>query len=62
MSFNQPSMPRDAVHSTTELKTGPTFEYKVSKKFLFGVSAGLFTTLSSRIFEQGKESTIQLFY
>jgi hypothetical protein len=54
MSFNEPSMPRDVVHSTTELKTGPAFEYKVSKKIMLGVSAGLFTTLSSRIFEQGK--------
>ena len=54
MSFNTPSMPRDAIHSITELKTGPAFEYKVSKKIMFGISAGLFTTLSSRIFEQGQ--------
>jgi len=54
MSFNEPSMPRDIISSSLELKTGPTFEYAVSKKIMFGISGGLFSTLSSRIFEQGK--------
>jgi len=54
MSLNEPAKPKDVISSTLELKTGPAFEYKVSKKVMFGISGGLFSTLSARIFEQGK--------
>jgi hypothetical protein len=52
LALNQP-LPHNSVSSTLELKTGPAFEYLVNKKIILGVSGGMFSTLSSKVFEQG---------
>jgi hypothetical protein len=49
---NQSIVPQDDTYSTLELKTGPTFEYMVSKKIIFGVTGGMFSTLTSRVFKR----------
>jgi hypothetical protein len=46
-------LPQNAISSTLECKTGPTFEHLLGKKIILGISGGLFSTLSSRIFRQG---------
>ncbi len=48
-----PPLPHDAVSSTLEIKTGPAFEYMLTKKIILGVSGGMSSTLSSRVFRKG---------
>lgn len=45
-------LPQDFTHTTIELKTGPTFEYLLSKKIIIGLNGGLLTTASSRFFRK----------
>jgi hypothetical protein len=51
-SLEEPTVPQNDTYATFELKTGPTFEYLVSKKVILGVSGGIFSTLTSRDFKQ----------
>ena len=51
-NLDQPPLPQNNTYATFELKTGPSFEYLVSKKVLLGVSGGLFSTITSREFKQ----------
>jgi hypothetical protein len=51
-NIDEPALPQNDTYSTFELKTGPTFEYLVSKKIVLGVSGGLFSTLTSKEFKQ----------
>jgi hypothetical protein len=48
-----PPLPHDAVSSTLEIKVGPAFEYLLTKKIILGVSGGMSSTLSSRVFKKG---------
>lgn len=57
LKLNEPSLPRNAISTTLELKTGPGYEYLVGKKLMIGINGGLLSTLSSRIFEQGQSSS-----
>ncbi|WP_158796419.1 hypothetical protein [Pedobacter sp. L105] len=50
--LDQPQVPHDDTYSTLELKTGPSFEYKISQKVIIGVNGGLFSTLTARMFER----------
>jgi hypothetical protein len=52
LSLNEP-LTHHAISSTLELKTGPAVEYLLTKKIILGVSGGLFSTLSSKVFPQG---------
>jgi hypothetical protein len=57
LKLNEPSLPRNAISTTLELKTGPGYEYLIGKKLMIGINGGLLSTLSSRIFEQGQSSS-----
>jgi len=49
--LNQPSLPQNNIYSTTDIRSGATFEYLVTKKLVLGVSGGLYTVASSRMFD-----------
>lgn len=48
-SLNQPPLPQDVSSTQVELKTGPSYEYRVTKKLILGVYGGLFSTVDSRL-------------
>jgi hypothetical protein len=53
---SQPGVPEDINYSSIELKTGPGLEYRVSKKFIFGINGGLFSPVQVRAFDRTKNS------
>lgn len=53
----QPNVPQDANYTTLDLKTGPGMEYRIGKKFIFGISGGILTPISSRAFDRTKSSS-----
>jgi hypothetical protein len=50
-SLNQPLLPQHVSYTSIELKTGPSYEYRLSKKIILGAYGGLFSTLDSRLFK-----------
>ncbi|OOQ60855.1 DUF6268 family outer membrane beta-barrel protein [Mucilaginibacter pedocola] len=56
-NINNPTLPNDVNYTTIDLKTGPGIEYRFAKKFIFGVSGGILTPLSSRVFDRNKTSS-----
>lgn len=50
-------MPKVANYSTLELRTGPAYEYRISKKIILTVNGGLFTPLSSDLKEKGSSKS-----
>lgn len=54
--FNKPTFPPDAIYASLELKTGFTYEHVFSRKVVVGLSAGMLSTLSSRLFDEDKPS------
>jgi hypothetical protein len=57
LKLNESLLPRNAINTTLELKTGPGYEYLIGKKLMIGINGGLLSTLSSRIFQQGQASS-----
>ncbi|HEY0176885.1 MAG TPA: hypothetical protein VGC08_10935 [Pedobacter sp.] len=53
--LNHP-LPQEANYSKIELKTGPSFEYLLTKKLILGVNGGMISTLSSRMFQRSEGS------
>lgn len=51
-NFKSSILPENAMYSTLELKSGPSFEYLASKKLILGISGGVISTLSSRLFRR----------
>lgn len=51
-SSNNHILPDNFTNSTTVLKSGPSFEYRIAKKIILGTNAGLFSTVSSKSFKQ----------
>nr|WP_067058273.1 hypothetical protein [Mucilaginibacter sp. L294] len=49
--LNQPNLPQNAIYSAMEIRSGATFEYLVTKKLVLGVSSGLYSTASPRLFD-----------
>lgn len=49
-------LPQETNFSTFELKNGITFEHMLSRKMIAGISAGVFTTVSSRFFSTDQKS------
>jgi hypothetical protein len=49
--LKQPSLPQNNIYTSLDIKTGATFEYLLTKKLVFGVSGGVFTTAQARIFD-----------
>ncbi|RFZ92307.1 hypothetical protein D0C36_12795 [Mucilaginibacter conchicola] len=56
-SYNNPSLPADVGYSNVDIKTGPGLEYRIAKKFMIGVNAGLLTPLQSRGFDIRKDAS-----
>ncbi|TDQ11184.1 DUF6268 family outer membrane beta-barrel protein [Pedobacter metabolipauper] len=54
--LNQPNVPHDANYTTIDLKTGIGVEYRIGKKFVFGMNGGILTPLSARAFDRTKTS------
>ncbi|RZJ91239.1 MAG: hypothetical protein EOO20_05695 [Chryseobacterium sp.] len=50
-------MPKVANYSTLELRTGPTYEYRISKKVMLTLNGGLFTPLSSGLKDKGSSKS-----
>jgi hypothetical protein len=48
-NINEPPLPQDAQNTLIELKTGPSYEYRVAKKVILGVYGGAFSTIDSRL-------------
>ncbi len=48
-NINEPPLPQNAQNTLIELKTGPSYEYRVSKKVILGVYGGVFSTIDSRL-------------
>lgn len=48
---NQPPLPQNNIYTNIEFRSGGTFEYQVTKKIIFGVNGGLYTTTASRMFD-----------
>jgi hypothetical protein len=56
-NLTDPHVPNDVNYTTIDLKTGPGIEYRFAKKFIVGVSGGLLTPLSARVFDRNKTSS-----
>lgn len=56
LNLKDSSLPQKNLFATLDLKTGPGFEYLVSKSIILGVSGGLFSTVNSRIYERSAKS------
>ena len=56
LDLKEPGLPQKNLYATLELKTGPTFEYLVSKSIILGVSGGLFSTVTSRVYDRSAKS------
>jgi hypothetical protein len=48
-SLNQPPLPHEAGYTSFELKTGPSYEYRLGRKIVLGLYGGLFSTLDARL-------------
>lgn len=49
--LNQPSLPRNNIYTSLDIKTGATLEYLLTRKLVFGVSGGIYTTAQARMFD-----------
>jgi hypothetical protein len=49
--LNAPGLPQNSIYSSIDIRSGATFEYRVTKKLILGVAGGLYTTAQSRIFD-----------
>lgn len=45
-------LPQNSIYSNIEIRSGLTFEYLLTKKLVFGVNGGLYTTTSNRVFDR----------
>ena len=48
-SLNEPPLPQDAQYTQVEVKTGPSYEYRVAKKVILGVYGGVFSDIDARL-------------
>lgn len=55
--LNHASVPQDAAYSSAELRTGATFEYLLTKKLIFGMNGGLYSSISPRMFKRNDKPT-----
>lgn len=53
--FKNTILPADAMYTTLEIKSGSTFEYRVTKKLILGLSGGILSTATSRFFERNEK-------
>jgi hypothetical protein len=48
-SLRSEILPRNAINTTFEVKSGITYEYRLSKKAILGINGGIFTLASSKL-------------
>jgi hypothetical protein len=48
------NLPPKSIYTTLELKSGLTYEYRMTRKIVLGISGGVSTTATSKILEQDK--------
>lgn len=53
--IKNPPLPQNNIYSNIEIRSGATFEYLVTKKVIFGINGGLFTTASNRMFDKNDQ-------
>lgn len=56
VDLSQYRLPASTNYSTFELKSGLTWEYEIAPKIVAGIGAGVFTTVSSRMFKATEKS------
>jgi len=54
---NTPGIPENGNYSTIAIKTGAGFEYRFTKRFIFGMNGGIYSPVQAREFEQGDRSS-----
>ncbi|WP_183561531.1 hypothetical protein [Mucilaginibacter sp. SP1R1] len=59
--LNQPGLPQNAIYSSIEIRSGATFEYRVTKKLVLGIAGGLYTTAESRMFDHNNKPSDYFF-
>jgi hypothetical protein len=50
------NLPRKSIYTTLELKSGLTYEYRMTRKLVLSISGGVSTTATSKILEENKNS------
>ncbi len=56
LNLNVPALPQQNIFTTLDLKTGPSYEYRLSKYVVLGAGGGLISPLQSRVFEKSAPS------
>lgn len=56
LNLNVPALPQQNVFTMLDLRTGPAYEYRLSKYVVLGASGGLLSPLQSRVFEKSARS------
>jgi hypothetical protein len=54
---NTPGIPENGNYSTIDIKTGAGFEYRFTRRFMFGMNGGILSPIQAREFEQGDRSS-----
>jgi hypothetical protein len=54
LELDNNNFPRNSIYTTLELKSGITYEYRMTRKVMLSISGGVSTTASSKILEQNK--------
>lgn len=56
LQLDRPNIPHDVNYTTLDLKNGIGAEYRIGKRFIFGLSGGLLVPISARAFERNQSS------
>ncbi|RKR82032.1 hypothetical protein BDD43_2198 [Mucilaginibacter gracilis] len=59
--LNQPALPDKAILKTVDIRSGASFEYLATKKLILGVSGGVYTGISTRLFDHNDKSSDYFF-
>ncbi|MBL4674728.1 MAG: hypothetical protein JKY70_00730 [Mucilaginibacter sp.] len=56
-NYDQSFLPDKVGYNTLDIKTGPGLEYRIAKKFMIGVNAGVLSPIQSRGFDINKDAS-----
>lgn len=59
--LNQSALPDKAILKTVDIRSGASFEYLATKKLVLGVSGGIYTTTTTRLFDHNEKSNDYFF-
>lgn len=52
LNINQVGLPQNAIHTILDLKTGILYEYRITRKMVLGINAGVYSTLRSNLLDE----------